>query len=143
MDGACEHLFGAGDSFDGTEAWSQIDDALDDDDRTVVEAFLERGGREQDAVILKLGGEAGKTLSALRDSPLWWIDIVEKEVFTADIDEPSFSTTYYSVFVAAPEKAIEELKLRYLEAAGALGGLGLIAGPGGKVPWHGRRSPEP
>lgn len=65
MDGACEHLFGAGDSFDGTEAWSQIDDALDDDDRTVVEAFLERGGREQDAVILKLGGEAGKTLEAI------------------------------------------------------------------------------
>lgn len=124
VDGACEHVFATGDSFEGTEAWSQIDEALNDDDRTVVEDFLERSTREQDAVIGKLGGEAAKTLAALRDSPLWWSDFIENEVVTADIDEPSFSTSYYSVFVATPEEAIEELKLRYVEAASALRGLG-------------------
>jgi hypothetical protein len=117
-------VFATGDSFEGTEAWSQIDEALNDDDRTVVEDFLEQSTREQDAVIGKLGGEAAKTLAALRDSPLWWSDFIENEVVTADIDEPSFSTSYYSVFVATPEEAIEELKLRYVEAASALRGLG-------------------
>jgi len=88
VDGACEHVFATGDSFEGTEAWSQIDEALEEHDRTVVEDFLERSTREQDAVIGKLGVEAAKTLSALRDSPLWWRDFIENEMVTADIDEP-------------------------------------------------------
>ncbi len=124
VDGACEHLFATGDYFEGTEAWSRMDDELEENDQTVMEDFLERSTREQDAVIVKLGAEAAKTLAALRDSPLWWSDFIENEVVTADIDEPSFSTTYYSVFVATPEEAIEALKLRYFEAARALEGLG-------------------
>ncbi|MDC0292216.1 hypothetical protein OAK81_02880, partial [Verrucomicrobiales bacterium] len=74
---------------------------------------------DQTTIIEKVGGKAGDTLDAMRNHQLWWTDLVENEVFEAEIDESMFSTTYYSIFVPDAEEALKILKPRYLEAARA------------------------
>lgn len=128
MDGGCTHIFATGDYFGGSEPWCRLDDELDEDALTTVVDFIDLETSEQTVMIEKIGGKAGKTLDALRGSPRWWTGFVEGKEFTADIDESLFSTTYYSIFMAAPEESLEELKLRYVEAASALKGLGWSEG---------------
>jgi hypothetical protein len=84
-----------------------------------VEAFRDREIEDQTALIEKVGGEAGKTLDALRNHRLWWTDFVESEIFEADLDEAMFATTYYSAFVPDAELALKILVPRFLAAAEA------------------------
>ncbi|MDF1658772.1 MAG: hypothetical protein P1U58_14250 [Verrucomicrobiales bacterium] len=114
---SCEHLFATGDYMGGSEPWSMLDVELDETAKCIVSDFVDRDIDEQTAIIKKVGGEAGKTLDALRNRRLWWTEFVESEMIEADIDEAMFSTTYYSAFVPDVEKALGILKPRFLKAA--------------------------
>ena len=116
---ACEHVFATGDYLGGSEPWSLLDEEVDEKSKAVVEAFRDREIEDQTALIEKVGGEAGKTIDALRNHRLWWTDFVESEVFEADLDEAMFATTYYSAFVPDAELALKILVPRYLAAAEA------------------------
>lgn len=118
----CQHLFATGDYLGGSEAWSRLDDDMEEETRDVLDAFLGRKPMEQKVIIEKVGGEAGETLNAMRNSQLWWTNFVEGEVFEAEVDEPTFSTTYYTVLVPDEEVALKILGHRCLEAARALEG---------------------
>jgi len=117
---ACEHMFATGDYLGGSEPWSQLEDEVDEESKEVVEAFRDREIEDQTVLIEKVGGEAGKTLDALRNHRLWWTDFVDSEVFEADINEAMFSTTYYSAFVPDAEAALKILVPRFREAANAV-----------------------
>jgi hypothetical protein len=96
-----------------------LDDEVDEKSKAVVEAFRDREIEDQTALIEKVGGEASKTLDALRNHRLWWTDFVESDVFEADLDEAIFSTTYYSAFVPDAEAALKILVPRFLAAVEA------------------------